>query len=71
VSYQLCKFVSSVILIDYFCFIRKKGGNPDEPVCIALSSDEEEVEEESSSNSATMLAEDGTEIKLDSNGEYR
>lgn len=46
---------------------RRRGGNPDEPVCIALSSDEEDepVEEQSE----TVVAEDGSHIKLDTEGE--
>ena len=35
---------------------RRRGGNPDEPVCIALSSDEEGEDEE---NSRSSLAESG------------
>ncbi len=51
----------------YF-FSRRKGGNPDEPVCIALSSDEED--EATEDQAETTLAEDGSEVKLESSGEY-
>jgi hypothetical protein len=62
------RYILTLNLICIF-FFRRKGGNPDEPVCIALSSDEED--EATEDQAETTLTEDGSEVKLESSGEYK